>query len=469
MVAAHTPQASSAPATTGVQHYDDLPDLDGTLIGKNLAEFKDNPLLMVQRAHKEAGDLVRLRMGPLRYLLVVHPEAVHHVLTKNAKNYTKGSKGYRAMKKLLGEGLLTADGDVWKTQRRIAQPGFRRSRISGYADVMVRCTEEMLDTWKDAGDDELDVSKEMMNLTLRIIGLTMMSVDLVHDAPELGEALTIALHRTDELIVSLPGADVWPTAKNRAFKDAMRVLDKAVLDAIASREAALATGDDVPNDLLTMLLEAKDPETGLGMSAAQLRDEMMTIFLAGHETTANTMSWTFHLLSQHPDIRARLEAEVDAVDESFTAAHLQDLPYTLQVLQESLRLFPPAWLMGRTLKDDDTIMGVDVPAGVHVFISPYLLGRHPDFWDAPNTFDPNRFEGDPKFDKGLYIPFIEGPRQCIGKHFAMMEAHLLLATIARKVRLEGLKDNNGNHRVVEPEPMITLRPKGGLPMTVSWR
>jgi cytochrome P450 len=475
MVAAHAePQTVPSPRP---KRFEDLPQLKGTFIGGNLKTFAADPLATIIDAFGNHGDLVRLRMGPIRYLLVSHPEAVHHILTENQRNYRKDTKGYKTMKKILGEGLLTSNGDFWLKQRRTAQPAFHRERIQGFADVMVRCTEEMVDEWHKTIDRgaPIDVHREMMRITLRIIGLTMMSVDLAHEATEIGEAVTTVIVRTDELITSLPGADRWPSGNNRRFHRARAKLARYLNGIISTRRQQLVAGDDVPGDLLTMLLQAEDPETGEGMNDQQLFDEMMTIFLAGHETTANALAWTFRLLAQHPEHYTTLESEIDAAGAGpFTMKDLGNLPYTKQVIQESMRLYPPAWMIGRNSVEDDALLGVPVPGGTNHFISPWLLHRHPRYWEAPSAFRPERFEGDPtqpgagagkkRVPKGLYIPFIEGPRQCIGKAFAMMEAQLLLANIVRRVHVSMPED-----RRIEAEPVITLRPKGGLPMTITSR
>ncbi len=455
------------PSQPPPQRFADLPRLEGTLIGANLKAFSEDALGAIIRAFHAHGDLVRLRMGPIKYLLVSHPEAVHHILTDNQRNYRKDTRGYKTMKKVVGEGLLTSNGDFWLKQRRTVQPAFHRERIQAFADVMVQCTEEMVDAWQGAiaRGEELDVHREMMRITLRIIGLTMMSVDLEKEASEIGDAVTTALVRTDELITAMPGADVWPTQKNKAFHDARKLLGRYLNDIITTRRQQVLAGDEVPGDLLTMLLEADDPETGERMNDQQLFDEMMTIFLAGHETTANALAWTFRLLAQHPEHYATLEAEIDAAGEApLSMSDLSKLPFTKQVIQEAMRLYPPAWIIGRNSIDDDELLGVRIPGGTNHFISPWLLHRHPRYWEAPTEFRPERFAGDPKFPKGLYIPFIEGPRQCIGKAFALMEAQLLLANIVRCVHVA-----MDPARRVEAEPVITLRPLGGLPMTVTAR
>jgi cytochrome P450 len=437
------------------------------LLGSLPAVRKD-PIALFLDSARTYGDIARLRFGPRTGHIVSHPDYVKHVLQDNFRNYGKQTRGFQALRELLGQGLLTAEGDFWLKQRRTAQPAFHHQHIASFADTMGRVTGEMLDAWDRSPDPTVpvDVADLMMNLTMRIVGLTLLSRDVSGNAADVGQALNTILHLTMShitRIVDIPRS--WPTKRNRTFKSARATLDGIVLQIIADRRQAGATAE---KDLLTMLMAAKDPETGEGMSDAQLRDEVMTIFLAGHETTANALTWTWYLLSKHPGIARQMEEEVDRVLSGRvpTLADLGQLTYTKQVLEESMRLYPPAWMIARSATGEDTIGGYHIPQGSIVFTSPYVTHRHPEFWPNPEGFDPDRFtaEQTAQRHKFAYFPFGGGPRLCIGREFALMEAHLIIAQVAQRYRLHLVAGHP-----VEPEPMVTLRPRHGLKMTLHRR
>lgn len=429
----------------------------------SLPAVRRDPIGLFLNSAQTYGDIVRLRFGNRTGHLLRHPDDVKHVLQDNFRNYGKQTRGFDALRELLGQGLLTAEGDFWLKQRRTAQPAFHHQQIATFADTMAKATGDMLDAWDRSPDASapLDVAEAMMNLTMRIVGLTLLSRDVSGDAAEVGQALNTILHMTMSHITRI--VDVpreWPTRRNRQFNSAKATLDRVVLGIIADRR----TATNAPKDLLTMLMMAKDPETGEGMSDAQLRDEVMTIFLAGHETTANALTWTWYLLSKHPVVARQMEEEIDRVlaGRAPTLADLGQLTYTRQVLEESMRLYPPAWIVARSATGEDEIGGYRIPTGSIVFTSPFVTHRHPEFWDNPEGFDPDRFLPDkvaarPKF---AYFPFGGGPRLCIGREFALMEAHLIIAQVAQRYRLHLVPGH-----VVDPEPMVTLRPRYGMVMT----
>jgi cytochrome P450 len=362
---------------------------------------------------------------------------------------------------VLGNGLLTSEGDFWRRQRRIAQPAFHKERIAAFGDVMVRAAEDTARAWtavaKSGGT--LDVAAEMMRLTLRIAGETLLSSDVTGHAAVVGDAVSLLLREANRRILQPIEVPLRvPTPNNRRVLRVLSELDAIVFRMIEDRRRM--TGGR-PSDLLTMLMEARDEETGEGMTDKQLRDEVLTIFLAGHETTANALSWTFYLLSLHPEVARRTSAELADVlgGRAPQVADLGRLVYTTAVLKEAMRLFPPAWIVGRRAVEDDTIDGYDIPRDSIVFVSPWLTHRHPAFWQNPEGFDPERFlpERAATIHRYAYFPFGAGPRLCIGQGFAMIEAVLLLATLAQRIRLDLVP----GHRVV-PHPSITLRPRYGI-------
>jgi cytochrome P450 len=471
MSMATTTKTTKGNALPGGQHLP--PGPRGELIRGILPEFLADPLGYQLRLTRIYGDVVRLRVLVWDALLINHPDYIRYVLQENYRNYSKQMDEYRRLGWILGQGLLTSDGDLWLRQRRLAQPAFHRKRIEAYGTIMQEAAREMLDQWQEPAcqGKPVDVAEEMMRVTLRVVGETLFSVDLSDAANAIGPAFSFVneyLSKDAEQFLAIPR---WvPTRRNRQFQAAVAQLNQAV-DQIISRRRQ---HPEDSGDLLSMLMMARDEETGEGMSDRQLRDEVMTLMLAGHETTANSLTWTFYLLSQHPAVAQNLRHEIDRVlvapetgrKRPPAVADLPQMPYTRMVIEESLRLYPVAWTFGRMALADDEIGGYQVRAGTPIYISTYAVHRHPDFWDAPDTFDPERFtpersEGRHRF---AYIPFSGGPRQCIGNNFAMMEAQLILASVVQRYQLELVPGHP-----VEPEPLITLRPRYGLPMQLEAR
>lgn len=432
-----------------------------------------DPLGFMMSAREQYGDVVRCRFGPFDYYLVTDPDVVRHVLLDNAKAYTK-SRNYVGLKVVLGEGLLTSEGGQWRRQRKLAQPAFHRAHLAGFAAQMAGATRAMLDRWRgeDLGASRaFCVHEEMMRLTFRIVGMTLFSADVDGDAREVGRALDTALRWANDFAESIvPIPPYVPTPANLRFKKAMKTLDGIVYRLIADRRAQAAASKGYGDDLLGMLMAAVDDggegdgDAGDRMTDRQLRDEIITMVLAGHETTANLLSWTFHLLAEHPEIEARVREEATRVlgDRDPVLEDVRALEYTKHVLEEALRLYPPAWIFERQSVEADTLGGFPVKAGSIVGVCPYVIHRHPAHWERPEVFDPERFradraEGRPRY---TYLPFGGGARTCIGNHFAMMEAQIILAMIVRQERLSlapGFR--------VEPDPLITLRPKHGVHVT----
>lgn len=415
----------------------------------------DDPLALFMATTQEYGDVAAFRFLQQRYVLVTDPDAIRHVLVENPKAYAK-SKNYVGLKVLLGEGLLTSEGDTWKKQRRLAQPAFHRDKLASFVSSMVSCTADMLDRWQDKTSEPFDAHTEMMRLTFRIVGRTLLSKELEGEAKQIGVALNEGLKWANEHVQSLVRIPPsWPTPKNRRMHDAKKTFDDLVFRLIEEREK-----EGPKEDLLSMLMDARD-EDGGRMSKQNLRDELLTIVIAGHETTANALSFAIFLLSQHPAVFRKLAAEVAEVlgDRPPTLADVPKLRYATMVIEEAMRLYPPAWVFEREATVDDVVGGFDIPAGTIVGISPYALHRSPKLWENPCGFDPERFspEQKDKRHKYAYLPFGGGPRTCIGNAFATMEMTIVLAMIAQRVRLDLVPGKE-----IELDPSVTLRPKSGV-------
>jgi len=434
------------------------PGLRGHPILGSLPRARRDPIALFMDSFRDYGEVVRFRFGSMVGHLVSSPAGVNHVLAENNKNYGKQTRGYRNLRRVLGNGLLTSEGETWKRQRRIAQPAFHRQRIAGFAQAMVRAAEDAAADLESRRGLEIDMHHEMMRLTLRVVGETLLAYDPTDAADEVGAALAyllaIANERTSR-ILDLP--PLVPTRENLRFRRALATLDDVVLRMIAERRKS--PGDR--GDLLSMLIESRDAETGEAMDDRQLRDEAMTILLAGHETTANALTFTWLLLSRYPAAFRELRSELQRVlgGRSPQVDDLPRLTLTRRILQESMRLYPPAWIIARSVIAPDEIAGYQIPARSVLFISPYVVHRHPGLWEDPEGFDPERFADEPP--RGAYLPFGGGPRMCIGNAFATLEAELVLATLAQRLRFD-LVPGGG----VELEPSITLRPQNGIRMNV---
>jgi cytochrome P450 len=427
-------------------------------------EFRRDPLEFLCRVSNTHGDVVRWRVGPMPIYLLRHPDAVQRVLVDRNRNYDKQTRGYDALRLFLRDGLLTSEGSFWRRQRRIAQPAFHRGRIAAFGKTMVDLTQAMLPAWERHADrgETVDVAEEMTSLTLRIVAKTLMSTDVNDRDNEVGRAVELLNAFARDLMTNpftLPLS--LPTPRNRRFRRAADVLERTLRTIIAQRRR---TGEDA-EDLLSMLMAARDEDTGESMSDEQLRDEAMTIFLAGHETTANALAWALYLLSTHPDVERRVRTELFDVlgDRAPTIDDLGKLVYLQQVVKETLRLYPPAWSIGRRAVEADVIDGYRIDAGSLVLLSPWVTHRHPAFWPNPEGFDPERFtpQVEQTRPRYAYFPFGGGPRLCIGNNFAMMEAQLVLATVLQRVSAALVP----GHPVV-PQPLITLRPAHGLRMSL---
>ncbi len=422
--------------------------------------MQQNPLEYFTIMAWKYGDVSGMRIGNFRSLFINHPDLIEDVLVNNAKKYHKG-RILQANKYLFGEGLLTSEGDFWLRQRRLSQPAFHRARVSAYAATMAEYAEQMLAMWHSG--EERDIHEEMMQLALRIVGKTLFDADVTRDAKEVGETLDILLQIAANFgrTILVP---IWvPTPRNIRAKLGIKRLEKVIYRIIAERRAS---GHDA-GDLLSILLQAQD-EDGSHMSDRQLRDETITLFLAGHETTANTLSWTWWLLAQNPAVEKKLHEELDGVLGGRVPT-LEDLPkltYLSHVLTESLRLYPTAWGMARLAAEEHEIAGYPVPVGYGVAFAQWVVHRDARWFDAPLEFRPERWENGlaKQLPRYAYFPFGGGPRQCIGNTFALMEASVVLATVGRKYRFALVP----GHRVT-PLASITLRPRDGIRVVLEAR
>jgi cytochrome P450 len=446
-------------------HIMKAPSPRGHFLLGNAPAFKRDALNFITENQAKYGDIFAIRLGPQTAHVVCHPEMIEQILIEDNQSF---DKIYAARKKqglalIFGEGLLVNVGESWQRQRRLIQPIFHRSRIAGLADKMTAATERLLKRWETELKPEMpiEINQEMMRLTLEIIYQTMFSSHFVGSVEKIRDSLTIALRYAAENVknpISLPLS--WPTPRNRKFKQAMQTCNEILYELIDERKKN-PTSDE---DLLNLLLQAHDESTPEGMNKQQLRDEIGTIFLAGHETTANALTWTWYILAQFPEINRKMRAEIATVLKGRppTVADLPHLRYTRQVLEESLRLYPPAPIVIRRVMKDTSINGYNLATGTKVFLSIYHVHRHPQFWDKPKQFMPERFDDKNKQHRCAYMPFGAGPYVCIGRQFALMEAQLILAQIAQKYAFHLVPDQS-----VEPEVMVTLRPRHGIKMILE--
>jgi cytochrome P450 len=416
-----------------------------------------------EKCSKEFGDIVFYRFLHVPISQLTHPDHIEAVLVRNAANFHK-SRDYGALKYFLGKGLLTNEGASWQAQRQLIQPAFRHENIAVYAEIMADSAAKQLARWQD--NETLDLHHEMAELTLDIVAKALFGAKLAQDARGIGvevEAVMARFFLQAALALLLP--DRVPVPKTPRLLRSRRRLDKVVLGIIHERRSSQAPA----NDLLQRLLDAQD-EHGARMDDEQLRQEIMTLYIAGHETTANALTWTWYLLAKNPDVERALAAELDSVlaGRAPTLADLLRLPYTEMVIKESMRLYPPAWGIGRCALEEFELGGYRIPAGTNIFIMQWVTHRDARFFPDPERFDPERWRDDPirrgRIPRFAYFPFGGGPRVCIGAGFAMMEAALLLATIAQLYRFSLVPG-----AVVTPFFSITLRPKNGLPMRLHRR
>jgi cytochrome P450 len=447
----------SAVATTGRRP----PGPRGKPLVGSILDFRSDILRALLDGWREYGDVVEFNVAGASYL-VAHPDYIEHILRDNESNYPHAPFLDARWAKIVGNGLVTSKGDFWARQRRLADPSFHQDRIAGFAQIMTETTEEMLDAWKPRIDRgvPIDVREEMMRLTITILSKAMFSADIWEKTDTISRVVSVLLtHASNRLFSPVDVPEQVPLPSNRRYVAARDEFDELIYGIIAERRR------EPREDLLSMFLAAVDEETGEHMSDEQVRDEVRTMFIAGHETTATSLAWTWYLLSMYPDVAQQLRAELNDVlgGRSPTAADLPSLTYTWRVIQESLRLYPPIWMYLRTAIEDDVIDGYRIRAGKNIYLSPFIAHRHLDFWQNPEGFDPDRFapEKTQGWHRFKYWPFGGGPRKCIGNNFAVVEMQLVVATVAQLYELVLVP----GHQIVM-QPGLSLRQRNGVLVNV---
>lgn len=427
--------------------------------------FMRDPLAFQVQARQRYGDVFRFRVGPLVNHFVYHPDHVRRVLHDHQKNYLRGWH-YRILRRLFGDNLTASEGAFWLRQRRLAQPAFHRQRLPEYAKVMVEAASALVSRWQAIPGDEnqIEARREMSRLTLAITSRTLFDRDVSHEADDVGTAFRVMGQYFEHMFqhpVSTPPPWV-PTPMNRRFNQAFATLNQVVTAIIQERRR----DDTDRGDLLSMLMAARDEETGEQMTDDQLRSEILNFLLAGYETTATALTWTWYLLASHASVRQRVREEVNAAigDRLPTAADAPQLQFTRAVIQESLRLYPPVWAIPRRAVADDEIGGYRIPAGSTVVLCPYITHRHPGFWEAPEVFDPGRFNADEAAGrhKGAYFPFLGGPHICIGNDFALLSMQLVVARVLQEFDVS-LKPG----QAIRPTASLGLWPNAAVWLTVT--
>lgn len=438
------------------------PGPTGQQLLPHIGAITRNPVEYLMRTWQAYGDVVQFPVPKPPSYLINDPAAVRRVLVDNGRNYGKSTIQYRSLALVTGEGLLTADAESWRRQRPLVQPAFHRESLTALAAHIVPIAQRLFADWERRPGEIIDVDAAMMETALDVVGQSLFGTDFATDAKRLTAATLDAL---DVVIArarpSIPAPAWLPTRSNRKLHRALNELDGAVARVLADRDAL----GQPASDMVGMLLAARD-DHGVGLTAAEVRDQLVTFIVAGHETVASALTWTWALLAAHPDIQRQMQAEADAVLAGGVAT-IDDyarLSFTRAVFDEALRLYPPAWLITRNSLAADELGGFDVPAGSLIILSPWLLHRHPAMWDEPDRFDPSRFtEG--RFERTAFIPFGAGARQCIGKDFAYVESVLLLAMTAGRFTLE-FPPGAG---MPAAAPLVTVRPISGLPLRVTTR
>lgn len=430
--------------------------------------IRRDPLAFLRSCVERHGDLVAFPMPRGAVLLVNDPDGARRVLQDNHRAYGKATVQYRSLSLVTGDGLLTTDGAVWRRHRRIAQPAFHHEALPAVAQVASRAAGALQARWAAAPGRVLDADAALMRTMLEVVGRTLFAADV----GEVGERVVRAVDDALHVVVSRARSPVpaWlPTPARRRLRRANATLDALCAELIGARTASGVGSADA--DVLALLLRAAAPGDGaIALQHRELRDEIVTMVIAGHETVASSLTWTLHLLAGAADVQDRMHAELDAVLGSAARSRepgwddLRRLPWTRAVVDEALRLYPPAWVITRRALETDEVCGVRVPAGALVIVSPWLLGRRAASWPDPDRFDPERFVGAGRAVRGDYVPFGAGPRLCIGRDVALVEAVLLLAGLLRRHRVRPVRDG-----APAVDALVTLRPRGGLPLRLDPR
>lgn len=430
---------------------------------RSFGEIRRHPLDYLERAWREHGDVVQFPIPRPPSYLVNDPDAVRRVLVDQARSFGKATIQYRALSLVTGEGLLTSDGDVWRRQRRMVQPAFHHETLAQLTGHIERASATVVSDWTRAGQGAVvDVDAAMMHATLEVVGHALFGSDLSGDAAVLADATLDAL----DVVIARARVPItpptWlPTPANQRLNAANKVLDDAVQRILADRRESPSS----THDMLDMLMSVRD-EDGMGLSAEEIRNQMVTFIVAGHETVASALTWAWALLAAHPQEQELLHVELTAVvgDEALTIEHYSRLTRTRAVYDEALRLYPPAWLITRKALVNGELGGLEVPEGSLVIMSPWLLHRHPSLWNSPEEFRPSRFIDD-EIDRSAFLPFGAGPRMCIGRDFAYVEGVLMLARLAAAFEVSYA----GESGMPGIDPLVTIRPAGGLRLRINRR
>lgn len=440
-----------------------------------LPEFRRDQLALYARAFQEYGDVVRMRFGPFWSYAIFHPDHLKHIFVDNNKNYKRNETGNGLLRAMLGETLLTSDGDFWLRQRRLMQPAFHRQKIMGFGSIMTENTARMLADWdQQPAGEQLDIDKEMMRLTLRIVGLSLYSIDLANESSGLGRSITASSEYFNYRLGRILAAPLWvPTKRNKELINSGKAVAHIVPEMIAARHKLIAEQGTAQEsgrqyDMLDLLMESRYEDSGQPMDDEQIAREIRMLIGAGHETTSNTLTWTLYLLSQNPDAETKLQAEVDSVLQGRIPSmeDLPKLPYSKMVIEEAMRLYPAAHANARQSIHEDQLGDYYIPPNTGIVFMNYVIHRNPAFWPDPERFEPERFAAAnaAKQHPYAYIPFGGGPHKCIGFQFALYEAQLILTMITQRYRLR-LK---AGYQPV-PQPLITLRARDGMPMHLQRR
>lgn len=455
-------------STNGQEHGPLAPTPPGVPFIGNLPELRKDNALTFLRGYAAIGDVVRYPIGPFDIYCLAHPDDVQHILQANHKNYVHPPFLNRKLGEIVGNGLTTIEGDEWRAMRRLSQQAFHRQVVSDYVALFTETTAAMLDTWepKARSGEYVDVRREMVHISLNNLARALFGADWSEQVAVMEPAVTIANQHADRRLLTAIDLPLWmPFPAYRRFLRARDSVDRIIYQLIGERRAASEHG----TDLTSLLVQARDEETGATMSDVQARDQIMTFLMAGHETVSAGMSWVWYLLSINPECAARVVAEVDEVlgDRAPTVDDIPKLQYVSQVIAESMRLYPPLFVLPRTPLEGEVIRGYFIPSGsTFIALCPYVTHRHRDFWDNPEGFDPDRFEPAKVKERHrfAYFPFGGGPRKCIGDQFGLTLMRVIVAMTVQRYRLDLAPGFP-----VHPQPAISLRPRHGLLMRIRTR
>jgi len=431
------------------------------LLGSTL-DFKESPLEFISYLHRAYGDVVRFRVGPSHWYLVSHPEDIWDMMVHRSKIFLKPAVARRLWEKFLGDGLLTVEGDRWKRLHSLMRPAFHKRRVSAYGATMVDYTHRMVDGWAEG--ESVDFNEAMVGLTLEVVAKTLFNADVRAGTGTVAQAMdTLNVEMLNHIHMPIPVPRWWPSERNRRKMAAIEDIEKIVRGVIAERRSS---GED-HGDLLSMLVNART-EDGDRLTDTELRDQAMTLFFAGHETTAHAMTWTWYLLARHPAITERLRADIQEVTGGgrLEVEHLSQLPYLDQVIKESMRILPSVWVFMKEPTEDVVIRGFKIPKGSQIMISPFVTQHDSRWFPSPETFDPDRFSPErvKSIPTGAYVPFSGGGRVCIGKSFAMMEARLIIGSLVQRLQPSVPADY-----LPVKQAVLSMQPRDGLPTTVVHR